>query len=986
MATAITDPAMIARLNSLVASQSAPAPAVAPAAAPAAGGTTVDTNGEGMAPEVTVHGNGDTPAPAGTPVTDPAMIERLNALMAAAPNATPSVNVEGSAASGIPSSTPSTGIPAPQPEQSVIPHFLDKFKQGVSGTIALAGVPTSLIGSAMELAGMPKGPTFGGFTSLKNGVDSVLGVKHIKAPTDLYGNVSQANEALGTIAEFLGGALIPGAGAVAAADQKIATAVVMALGTTESAMFSVKGKDLGGRLGESLGVGKERGEEIGAMLGSFLGPGLTNMAGQAVVKSLNKGLDSAGKLDIHGFSKEAQLAASNQMLKKEIVSSLELHPDSAANIADAIRMKQKIDKFSPNIAQMSGAPGLVSMYREVANKSPESLAKAAAADQINLTSIANFKDKSFPPTGRSLTDPAKVKLAMDQNAIELQQSAVEAKLSALTDKFRTRADNEVIGKELRELYWKARAAEKGRLDSKIGGVYETARKYGIREDMSDVREAVKKVTTADRNTFQDIPATYREVLTKYPAATPPSLQPVGKTGARILTGGSAGRDSASFEELHSLYKEANKDWALAIASGNAPAAAQMAMIRDMLKAKVDKYNGSQYGELATKFQDFNTSYSKYSSTFREGAGGEMAKRTKNGLTTDAEDIVNRVILQSGDKKKGVQDFFQIYGSDVRAAELLHDGLLDNFAAYAVKNGTLNPQAASAWLKNNQAALSLLPDLRKPLENTTAISKELIIRRKQLIAERSVLDKSTLAKVAGVEDQERLIQDAIRSPKLMEALLAGAHSQESKQSVARAIVDSVVKQADPYGFLVKNEASLKPVMESLGKGHWDNLMTLGEAGKITARTNAPTSVELGKIKDIGEKLVGTSFKGLSQRALAAAQGRVSQLYTAIDVSGRFIYKIRSEDLARLREQAMFDTDTADLLAKLSSRKEFSKVDLLNLQHMGFASGVNSTLQAMQAPERLKDERKQLPQQEWGPGTRGRTGGLAEKGKGRTGWGH
>jgi hypothetical protein len=134
------------------------------------------------------------------------------------------------------------------------------------------------------------------------------------------------------------------------------------------------------------------------------------------------------------------------------------------------------------------------------------------------------------------------------------------------------------------------------------------------------------------------------------------------------------------------------------------------------------------------------------------------------------------------------------------------------------------------------------------------------------------------------------------------------------------------------------------MQQLGPKHWDNLMDIAEMERISARTKAPTQVELAKLQDVGEQVIGTSIKGMFSRLrnLDKPMG-VSKEYLLMDIGGRFFYKIRSEELARLRETAMFDPNVAEVLAGLSKKSTYTARELLDLQAIGFASGVNSTAQ-------------------------------------------
>lgn len=936
-----------------------------------------------------------------TTVTDPKLLAELEAMVGqgvptvAEPTAGSTVTnpallaeLESASEQSVVPQDPKTGQWKPEPpsaEQSVVPHAFDRFKSGVAGFLSIAASPISAVDTVLEFDGITKkGETPLGYGMAKRGWDSILGVKNVPAPTVGEGKVTLANEYIGNIAEFAGGMLIPGAGAVKAAEQKLATAIVTSLGTVSSGMWATHGKHFGRDLAPSFGVKAETGEMIGYAIGSMGGTKVVGLLGQGLTKSINSALAAADKLDLHGTGAEAQKIAANKLLLKEIQQSLELNPTSPENLSRALELVKKVEGFNPNIAQRSNAPGLVAMYNQVANKSPEALAKAAAAEQRNLAAIAAYKEKVFPPApswrtplvvpkdGRltpvTVTEPAKLKLETNRRVNQLEVEKANSELTRLSDAFRTRADNGKIGEELRSLYWQARKPVTAALDQEIGQVYATAKRYGIVDDMTDVREGIQKILAMDRNTFQgpNMPRTFQQVLDQYPEASAGAMKRVAVTPAGAAkpvyrmegTPAKPGNSTATFEEVHSLYKQANREWIDAVAAGQSTKAHYLAAIRDQLQGKVAKYNDPKYGELGEKFSQFNQNYSRYSTTFKEGAGGEIAKRGRGGLATDAEDIVAKVILQAGDKKKGVEDFLKIYGQDTRAAELLHDGVLDNFAKAVMKSGTLNPVAARNWLHQHQAALGELPEIQKALGNTTRMAQELVNRKLLLQKQRSVLDRTELAKIAKREDVDKLITDAVAQPRLMKGLLAGAYSTESKQAIARAIADNVAKQPNSYEYLVRNEATLAPVMERLGKGHWQNLKDIAELERIAARTKAPTAVELGKVQDIGQKYLGISVQGLFSRARNSATplGQ-SPGFLVTEMGGKYLYKIRSEELARLRETAMFDTDTAALLAQLGKKRGgVTHKELLDLQRLSYNAGVNSVVQSVEEHRRAEGEGK------------------------------
>lgn len=586
--------------------------------------------------------------------------------------------------------------------------------------------------------------------------------------------------------------------------------------------------------------------------------------------------------------------------------------------------------------------------------------------------IADAAENAEPKLNRPyvkdpVLDPARAQLSATKSINSLEQEKTASDLQKLGQQHARTVDNQAIGERLRQKYWDARDAAKQVQDKVLGNLYGQARKQGITADMSDVRASVQKIVGADKNTFQDMPPLFSKILDEYPEGKAASVtrEATTPTGAKKpiyrtqTTPAVPAKNTASFEELHSLYKQANKDWADATAAQNSTKAFHMENIKNQLKSKIDQFEGAEHGDFAQKFKQYNAGYSQYAKTFKNGAGAEIAKRGKYGEVRDAEDIVSKTILKSADKKKGVQDFLAIHGNDAEAHALLRDGILDNFSKATMRTGEFNPKAARNWLNQHKSAMDELPELRKHLENHQEAGQSLVERRAVLQKQARKIDQTYLAKVAGSQDADALITKALGSttdgPKLMKGLLVGAKSPESKQAVARAIVDNISGRGLGLDFIAQHESTLKPVMDALGPEHWKNLKTIAEAEAVAGRVKAPTGVEMKKLEDLGTKYTGTSVKSLFASAKATASGRMSKGYAVIEGAGRYIYKVKSEEADRLLDEALFNPDIAGTLASMArTSAKPSQKQLLDLKRLSFNAGIVSTVEA--SGREAEDRRK------------------------------
>ena len=606
-------------------------------------------------------------------------------------------------------------ITAPKKEESVGPAAVSSFGKGFVSTAALPWTAAEFL-----IPGLKRLEQMGGLEPEKRQerMQNTLGVKDVPIPKDIYGKPSKSNEYITKIAEFLGGSVIPGAGVTSMAERKAITAMANIMGSTVAGTSAVEGKELGERHAETFGLTPERGGQLGELIGSFAGPGGVGFASQKLAQATRITGEKLKSVGVIGFSKDAQKASAHKMLTDDIDASLKNFPQSQQNLERALDLHKKIEGYALPLPQASGAPGLIAMYREVTNKSPEALAKASKIDADNISAIQRYKEINFPKTGESVLTAPRVALEKESFNIKTKLDSNDREIRALGVAHTSTVDNQAIGNRLRSLYWDSRNNTKTLLNNQINKVYGLADKVGIKVDMTDVRDSVYRLVKSDANTFQDMPPLFRKVINEY---TPnPAV-----IGARGLS--TKPKTDTSFRELHSLYKQANEDWFDSIMVGNDVKARHISAIKDQLGEKLKQFENPGYGGISEEFKKFNSDYAKYSQTYKRGIGGDIASTGKK--ETDAEDIVRKIIFQKG-KSKGVQDFFDIYGNDKNALNTLHDGILDVMYRDTVVNGEVNATKLSNFLsdKGYGASLSKLPQLKSKLTDVNYTAQELANRR------------------------------------------------------------------------------------------------------------------------------------------------------------------------------------------------------------------------------------------------------------------
>lgn len=832
----------------------------------------------------------------------------------------------------------SGGIQQPQPTQPLAPVLADQFKKGIASLPALGGMavdimrlPVNAIRSAM---GSTPDPLY--YTkAIGGGAEKALGVQNLPVPTNEYGKPSKSNEYLAKIANFAGASIIPGVGVIGMAERKLMAAMVEAASTAISGTSAVEGKELGKSLAPSFGVSPETGETLGEVLGSLAGPGAVASVAKGVEKATSKaGSVISEKTGLTGIGKDAQERAGKIAAIGQIRDALDANLSSNKNLQGAVDLQQLVPGFKPTLGQASGAPGVLAIEKTIATQNPQSLARAAERESENTTAIGNFAADKFPATEKSPTQPAR---SLYQKIADGQSTALaktESKISELANSQKFQ-DTAAIGERLRELRGEAQAQARAVKNAKYQDVYAASREAQITEPIGDVQALIKDVAGSDANAAQIMPQLFGDVnaaIKKYKPEQP-----------KILIAGGKLQDvpeaSVPFEALHSMQKRASADMNAALASGDNQKAYLIGKVNDLLKQKVSKFEGEQYGRVGEKLRDANQFYStKYQPVFNEGVGGRMGPYAKGkyGEITQDGDIVRKLVFNP-ENRRGTTEFFEIYGSNHEAQSLLRNGVMDMFSKAVVRDGEIKPALVETFLRQHKEQLDLMPSLRNELKSVDAMNDTLLGRRAAIQAQQKMLEKTTVAKIAGSDDVNAVINKALDDPKTMRALVSQAFkNKDDAYNLAGAIANAVSKKPDPLGYLVANKATLRDALDPLGKQHFENLMTLEKAGDVAGRMRAPTHVGLDKLQDIGEQTVGTSVKGLMSRLMNVNKGYMSGEYAIADVGGRYLYKWKSAETNKLLESAIYDPEMAKAL--LAIKKDPSPANFHNFRMHAYSHGI------------------------------------------------
>lgn len=827
--------------------------------------------------------------------------------------------------SGIPSI--STGnIPEPGKAEPTLPYMWDQFKKGVVALPDLAAKAANLVldapGYATEaidkvLAPYGKeipGPRYSIPNVIRPGsLEPLVGVENLPIPKDQYGKPNKADEYLGAISNFIGLGLVPGIGVINASEHKLIAATVEILGAAVAGTSAVEGKEVGKAIAKKIGSDPERGGQIGEFIGSIFGPGIVAGIGRGVQKGTQATARFVGeKTGLTGISDEAQAAAGKALAVDELKASLEANPLSGASLKESAGLQKEIPGFKPTLGQASGAPGVIAIEQRISNQSPQSLAKAAEREQENLRVLNSFKEQAFPIKENLFQPSIKREVYQKSNFLEKNLENIQSRIEDLASKYQYQ-DNVLIGEKLRLLRNEAAVAAKNAASAKYEESYNLFNKAGFKEDMTDIGALTKEIVKDSGNTFQVMPPVFSQIITKY-----------SKEGEVV-----------SFKELHSLYKRANADLTDALIVGDSGRAFYIGKVKDALEEKITKYAGTP---AADKFLEANNFYKqKYAKVFKEGAGGKMAKFGRFGETTNDEDIV-RKLLFTPNNAKGMEDFTAIYGNSPEATQTIKNGIFDIFAKEVVRDGEIKPKLVESFMRRYDQSLKQIPSMKSELSNINKVNDQLLTRRALVQEERKLYDTTVMAKISRLDHVDDVVNKAISDRQAMLALLSqGKKNPDTAQSIARYIADRVMQEKNPYKFLTENADSIKPAMDVLGKNHYANLEKLAKAQGIVSRVKVPTSIELQKLQDIGEKTVGTPVKSIFSNIMYTVRGYQSKGYMILNLGGRYIYKVKQAEANKLLEEAIYDPKLAQALVDVSY-KPVTQDAVNSLRNHAYSHGI------------------------------------------------
>lgn len=810
------------------------------------------------------------------------------------------------------------------PETSAINYHINKFAEGFANLIGFAGMAPAeallLPGRAMGVPSPPLGSMIGrGMEASRK----ALGVVPMQPP-------SRGHEVLGSVSEAAGASIVPSTAVVARAARPVLAAIPEVLSTAGS--------------GIGLQLGKESGVPGGELMGS-VGGGYMGMQKPALM--LGKGVPMVQSMFRRGGKYE-------RLAGEELGEAMTSEPRAGINLAQSEDIASRLPGFKPRLSQRTGAGGVSVLEDTVLRKSPERMGEAIAIERSNRSIVQQTLDRMFGGDLRDVRTSAASVLRQSTAKLDQRMMDIRKAEEALSG---TLPAN--LAKQTGEKLLALRTEAKLTADEVVSGLkkdmYDIADRMGVVDDTSDLIAAVRSIGGDEQNIFQNMPPVFGKVLRLFKAETQaPSPQILDQFGKALggQTTQRLGRD-ASFQEMHSLYKEINEQYYAAKHVGDSKEMFHLGQLKDVFLNKIKKYEGESFGELKDAFREFNKFYSgRYVPAFVEGTGGRIAATNRFGEVVKPEDIVGKFFTPSG-----VDDFVATF-SDAKTGKLLpdaqrvlNDGVLSLAEKRAFREGRLDASSLYSFLREHKETLERLPNIKHTLLSTARTQEALLAKNANLEAARRQLGESHLAKLSGADDVEIYVAKAMQSPQELRRILS-IPGQKAREGAMRSFASNLEVIAerygmDPYELVMRHEKTLKPFLERMGPQHFENLKLIAGAKTILARSKLPDmGGEIAKRMDPLAEKIGTERSSLINMLRMVLVTRSAQPESmATILVARFLNKEREANVDTALNAAIHDPELAKKLISASKSPESKTLTNAFRSHL-YSLGIRSAALAGQ----------------------------------------
>lgn len=313
--------------------------------------------------------------------------------------------------------------------------------------------------------------------------------------------------------------------------------------------------------------------------------------------------------------------------------------------------------------------------------------------------------------------------------------------------------------------------------------FDVAAQKGVVLPATAVDDIYSFVTAeTNRDIFNKFPTLYGLVEKRFrPKTTEPSAILTAQ-GVPAAPGGMAFSD-VSPEALDSLKRRINLDLRT---TNNTDQIRFLTMLKEKVGGHIDNLD-----------PDFVNAYRNADNTYLQRVGLPYNSETIKNV--DRKKFVEQIAPALIANRTNVDDLIRATGRD--GEQLARDAFYDSFTTSALKDGVIDPKAASKWLTKNGTKMTSIPGLEEELRGAVNNVQELMNRKTALEANFRRVSGEQVVREGGFANANDLVaklySDVDYTNKFMKQY---GGNKDAVNAVRSFMLDDIVKAGDPVGML------------------------------------------------------------------------------------------------------------------------------------------------------------------------------------------
>ena len=604
---------------------------------------------------------------------------------------------------------------------------------------------------------------------------------------------------------------------------------------------SIVGRLLGGFIpGMTAEVGSQSLEKygpvpqaIGALTGGLTG-GLTQsqIGGRIAKAGYEKGMPIARQAwqKATGTRPEAEIQREASGVVENILrAAADADPNIAANIQRADEIARTTGVQLPATAILNSNPVLVDQVRNLASRDPVFRSQYGQQFEQAQQALEGRATRLFgqPATANAIIQQTVRDIPLDK----VQQRRLDAlnKQIAKESTFNV-ADQQQLGARVKKLVENQEDAARKATSPLYDSAFDFAQQNNIVLPAASVEDIY---TFANQKQAADVFGTFPSLWNKINKYFSPSAETKAFSDVPI-------------NYLDSLKQAVNK----ALRSSNDPK--ELRLLGE-LRTKVDD-------AIYALPEEFSTRYKAADAAFRENVGLPYSQEAIKQVDRAKFDETVLPVLTKN--RSALSQFLAATGNE--GFDLAKKAFVIDFDKSAIKDGTIDPKAASKWLKENNPTLSLLgpraDDIRLAISDVASLNAEKV-RINNAFAEAK---KDKLLQLEGKTAQE-IVGSLYNKPANVDQFLRTYGSNVDTLNAVRSfMLDDVLSATDPIAALT--DRTRKATYDKVfGPTYIKNVESLAEASRRLADNPANIKFNIQEVPKTGlERATGTTPESLASQ--------------------------------------------------------------------------------------------------------------------------